>query len=419
MIDIKLLRENPELFKKDLKRRKSDFPIDDVIEKDKQWRQNLYNLEQKKSLKNKVSAEISKTKDKTKITEMKKLGDEIKKLEEKVAKQEADVRSMLMRTPNLLHESVPYGESDKDNAVVRKWGKAEEKSFELKPHGEYLEENGFADFERATKVSGAGFYYLKGDLVFLDLALMKFALDCLAKKGYTPTETPLMMTRKAYEGVTDLSDFEKVMYKIENEDEYLIATSEHPMAAMYMDEIIPNEALPIKLAGISQCFRREIGSHGVDTKGLFRVHQFNKIEQFIFCEPKDSWKLHEELLKNAEEIMQALEIPYRVVNVCTGDIGTVAAKKYDIEAWSPREKKYFEVASCSNCTDYQARRLNIRAGKSGGEKRMLHTLNSTAIATSRVLRAILENHQQKDGSITIPKALQPHFGKAKITPKKK
>ncbi|MEM0372367.1 MAG: serine--tRNA ligase [archaeon] len=418
MIDIKLLREKPELFKQDLEKRRSDFPINDLIEKDKQWRQNLYTLEQKKSQKNKVSAEISKTKDKDKIAEMKKLSEEIKKLEGTVEEQKKVIISMLMRAPNLLHESVPYGESDKDNVVVRTWGKPIEKNFKMKPHGEYLEENGFADFERATKISGAGFWYLKGDFALLDLSLMKFAVDHLTKKGYTLVEPPLMMNRKAYEGVTDLSDFEKVMYKIESEDEYLIATSEHPMAAMYMDEIIPEENLPIKFAGISPCFRKEIGSHGVDTKGLFRVHQFNKIEQFIFCAPEDSWKLHEELVKNAEEIFQALELPYRVMNVCTGDIGTVAAKKYDIEVWSPREKKYFEVVSCSNCTDYQARRLNIRVGKPGGEKRMLHTLNSTAIATGRAIRAIIENHQQEDGTILIPKDLQPYFGKNKITTKK-
>jgi seryl-tRNA synthetase len=221
-----------------------------------------------------------------------------------------------------------------------------------------------------------------------------------------------MMRREPYEGVTDLSDFEKVMYKVEGEESYLIATSEHPMGAMYKDEIFEERDLPVKLAGISACFRREIGAHGVDTKGLFRMHQFNKIEQFVFCRPEDSWKHHEEILANAEQVFQLLGIPYRVVAICTGDIGTVAAKKYDIEAWMPREGKYKEVVSCSNCTSYQAVRLNIkvRDPKDFDSKRFVHTLNSTAIATSRAMRAILENYQQKDGSVVIPKALRPYMG---------
>ncbi|MFA5247172.1 MAG: serine--tRNA ligase, partial [Candidatus Micrarchaeia archaeon] len=239
----------------------------------------------------------------------------------------------------------------------------------------------------------------------------RFAMDLLVTKGYTPVMPPYMMNRAAYEGVTDLSDFEKVMYKIDGEDEYLIATSEHPMGGMYKDEIFEEKDLPLKLAGISPCFRREIGAHGIDTKGLFRVHQFHKIEQFIFCKPEESWAFHEELLANAEEVFQKLGLPYQVVAICTGDIGTVAAKKYDIEVWMPREKKYREVVSCSNCTAYQAARLNIkvRDRKDFESKQYVHTLNSTAIATSRALRAILENYQHEDGSVSIPKVLQPYM----------
>jgi seryl-tRNA synthetase len=217
-----------------------------------------------------------------------------------------------------------------------------------------------------------------------------------------------MIKREPYEGVTDLADFEKVMYKIDNDDLYLIATSEHAIGAMHMDETFENNELPLKYAGISACFRREIGSHGLDTRGLFRVHQFNKIEQFIFCKPEESWKMHEELLANAEDIWKQLELPYRVVNICTGDMGTVAAKKYDIEVWMPRENKYREVVSCSNCTAYQAVRLNLKY-KKGEEKEFMHTLNSTAIATSRALRAIIENYQEKDGSVTVPKVLRPYM----------
>ena len=268
-----------------------------------------------------------------------------------------------------------------------------------------------ADFERATKISGAGFYFLKGNLVLLDLALQRFALDLLAQRGFTPILPPFMINRSSYEGVTDLDDFENVMYKIDGDDAYLIATSEHPIGAMYRDEIFEEKDLPLRLAGISSCFRREIGSHGLDTKGLFRVHQFSKVEQFVFCRPEDSWQIHEELLANAEEVFHALGLPYRVVNICTGDIGTVAAKKYDIEVWMPRENAYKEVVSCSNCTAYQAVRLNIlvRDKENFESKRYVHTLNSTAIATSRAMRAILENCQEKDGSVVIPPVLRKYM----------
>ncbi|MDD3622355.1 MAG: serine--tRNA ligase, partial [Methanofollis sp.] len=229
---------------------------------------------------------------------------------------------------------------------------------------------------------------------------------------YTPVSPPYMMNRAAYEGVTDLADFENVMYKIDGEDEFLIATSEHPMAAMYMDEIFEEKDLPLKYAGISPCFRREIGAHGLDTKGLFRVHQFTKVEQFIYCKPEDSWKFHEELLANAEAYFQALGLPYHVVNICTGDIGTVAAKKYDIEVWMPREEQYREVVSCSNCTAYQAVGLNIRVRDASDftSKQPVHTLNSTAVATSRTIRAILENYQQEDGSVVVPEVLRKYMG---------
>ena len=283
----------------------------------------------------------------------------------------------------------------------------------MKPHGELLQELGLADFEKAAEVSGHGFYYLMGDIARLEMALVNFAVDSLAKKGYTLVEPPLMLRRKPYEGVTDLKDFETMMYKVDGEDLLLIATSEHPIAAMLMNETLDEKKLPIKFAGYSPCFRKELGSHSIDTKGLFRVHHFNKVEQFIFCKPEDSWKFHDELLSNGEELFQQLKIPYRVVNICTGDIGIVAAKKYDIEAWFPRENLYREVISCSNCTSYQATRLNIKYRK-GEEKEHVHTLNSTAIATGRAIRAIVENYQQKDGTIKVPTVLQKYMGKKVI-----
>jgi seryl-tRNA synthetase len=239
-------------------------------------------------------------------------------------------------------------------------------------------------------------------------------LDFMVKKGYTPIEPPYMMNRRSYEGVASLSDFEDVMYKVEKDDLYLIATSEHPMGAMHMGEVIEEELLPLKYTGISPCFRKEVGSHGKYSKGLFRTHHFNKIEQFIFSKPDDSWKLHEELQKNSEMLYRLLKIPIRVVNVCTGDIGNIAAKKYDIEAWLPSVGGYKEVGSNSNCTDYQARRLNIKYGKVGGKKDFVHTLNNTALATSRTMIAIIENNQMKDGSVKIPAALWKYTGFKKI-----
>jgi len=267
---------------------------------------------------------------------------------------------------------------------------------------------GLVDAERAAKVSGAGFLYLKNELVLLDLAIQRFAIDLLVKRGYTLIEPPFMINRKAYEGMIDFEDFEMVTYNVAGTDLYLIATSEHPMGAMFMDEILDKKDLPIKFVGVSTCFRKEVGTHGKYTKGLFRMHQFNKVEQFIFCSPEQSWRLHEELQKNSEEMYQKLGLHYRVVNVCTGDIGTLAAKKYDIEVWMADEK-FRESGSNSNCTDYQARRLNIRFREKEGQAPagFVHTLNNTALATSRTMMAILEQFQQKDGSVVIPKVLRP------------
>ena len=418
MLDIKLVRENPDVIRRDLDKRGATEKmqlLDHIIAWDEEWRRGLKSLEEMRARRNVLTREIAELKKsgkdaKAKVEEAGRLPKDIEGAEQGVDALKDKVTRGLMRLPNILHDSVPIGASDAENVEVRRWGEPKTPSFELVPHGEFMERLGVADFERARKVAGAGFCYLKGPLVMMDLAIVQFALEFLTKKGYTPVFPPFMMRRAPYEGVVDLGDFESVMYKAEGEDLYLIATSEHPIGAMYADEIIDEDDLPLRFAGYSTCFRKEIGAHGVDTKGLFRIHQFNKVEQFIFCEPEESWKMHEELLANAEHIFQQLNIPYRVVNVCTGDIGTIAAKKYDIEAWFPRQKSYGEVVSCSNCTDYQARRLNIRCGKVGGDKRFLHTLNSTAIATSRALRAIFENYQRADGTLEVPPVLRPYMG---------
>lgn len=424
MLELKFIRNNPDVVRADLTKR-GDVEklawIDDLLEKDIQSREMQIDINTMRNRRNIISREIKEAKKAKQdisglLEEAKTLPAKIKEGEAALEEIKEKLNFYLMRIPNILHESVPVGCDDSENVQAKIWGEPVVPSFELKNHGELAVEKGLADFERAAKISGSGFYMLKGNLALMDLALQRLALDVLGERGYMPVMPPYMMNRAAYEGVTDLADFENVMYAIDGEDEFLIATSEHPMAAMYMNEIFEEKDLPLKLAGISPCFRREIGSHGLDTRGLFRVHQFNKVEQFVYCKPEDSWALHEELLKNAEDIFQMLGLPYRVVNICTGDIGTVAAKKYDIEVWMPREETYREVVSCSNCTAYQSVRLNIR-GRDAHDfenKYPLHTLNSTAVATTRTIRAIMENFQEEDGTVVIPEVLRPYMNGAEI-----
>lgn len=420
MLDIKLIRENPSFVRDNLRKRgdaENQKTLEDLISVDKEWRQDLTRLNELRHKRKQLTAEIATAKRSGKevanvIFKAKKVDDEIKEVEKSVNKWEEKEKDLLMRLPNLLHESVPEGKDENDNVEVKRWGTPTKFGFPAKGHIDLGLNLGIIDIERAGKVAGARFFYLKKEAVFLDQAIISYALEEMNKKGYTPIEPPFLIRRKPYEGVVALGDFEDVLYKIENEDLYLIATAEHPLASMYMDEVLAAEDLPLKLAGFSTNFRKEAGAHGKDTRGIFRTHQFNKIEQFVFCKPEDSWKIHEELLSNAEEIVQKLNIPYRVVNVCTGDIGTVAAKKYDIEAWMPAQSAYREIVSCSNCTDYQSRRLNIKFREKEGEapKGFVHTLNSTALATGRTIVAILENYQHKDGSVAIPEVLKKYMG---------
>ena len=417
MLPIKLFRESPDVIREDLKKRGSLEElnhVDDVITLDTKNRTLQFELDKLRHEKNELSLEFNKLKKAGEDTDdvlkkVKELPERVKKLEEEKTVIEGKIRTLLMKLPNILHSSVPVGKDGTENVTVKTWGVPRKTDFDIKLHSKIAEDIGGADFERAVKIAGSGQYFLTGTLAELDLALQRFALDQLLKKGYQLVIPPHMMNRQAYEGVTALGEFETVMYKIQDHDEYLIATSEHPLTARFMNEVIPAKSLPMKFIGISPCYRREVGSHGLDTRGLFRVHQFTKIEQIIICKPEDSWKFHEELQQNAEEIFQALKLPFRVVNICTGDIGIVAAKKYDIEAWMPRENDWKEVTSCSNCTAYQSVRLNIRY-EQDNKREHVHTLNATAIATARALRAILENYQEKDGSVTIPAVLQPYMG---------
>jgi seryl-tRNA synthetase len=359
-----------------------------------------------------------------KIKEVAKLKSSMEAIESELPTYEQRINELLWNLPAILHESVPYGRDDTENVEIRKWG--EVKRGTVPSHEEVLNKLGLIDLEQAAKIAGARFFYLKGDLALLEHALVHFAINELTKKGYELIAPPLMLKREFYRGVTALGDFEDLLYKVTDpkeaegrdlehieEDLYLISTAEHPLAALHAGRLMNAKELPKKYVGFSPCFRREAGAHGKDSKGIFRVHQFYKVEQFIFSKPEESWKYFEELIGNAEELFRKLNIPYHVVNICTGDIATVAAKKYDIEAWMPAQQKYREVVSCSNCTDWQSMRLNIRYDEKG-ERKYVHTLNSTAIATNRAIVAIVENYVNPDGSITVPDVLVPYMGKSRI-----
>ena len=417
MLDMSMFREHAEVLKADHDKR--DMPhdnIDEVIRLDEEWRQARYDVDQLRKKRNEAArgiAEAKKSGDSAAadaiLAEVASLGQEIDALSEKVDSCLAERDAIRMRVPNILHESVPVGEDDQKNTLHSLHGDKTELGFEARNHNDLIEMNNWVDLARGAKVTGSRFYFLQGDLARLEMALQSYSANFLMERGYTLVQPPLMMNREAYEGVTDLGDFETVMYGIEPDKYYLIATSEHPLTAMRMDEIIEPAELPIKLVGVSSCFRREVGAHGLSDRGIWRVHQFTKIEQIVICKPDDSWEHHEELLTNAVELWDSLGLHYRVVNICTGDMGTVASKKYDLEAWLPGANAYKEVVSCSNCTDYQANRLRMRYRTAEGNS-AVHTLNSTAVATSRALVAIMEQYQNEDGTVRVPDVLIPHMG---------
>lgn len=416
MLDIKFLKENPQIIKENLKKRfmENKLPlVNSSIELYDKWLELKKQAEELRSKRNKLSLEINDLKKQKKditnlLQEVKNIPNEIKKIEEQQLDIYEKLQSNLLQLPNLIHKSVPIGKDESENVELRKWGEEKKFSFPLKSHVEIIENLNIGDFDKSSEISGHGFYTLKGDLALLNRALINFGIDFMLKRGYLYIEPPLMLRKKTYEGLVEFKDFKDMIYKLNNEDAYLIATSEHPMIAMYMNEVIEGDKLPIKLTSYSMCFRKEIGSHGIDQKGLYRTHQFNKIEQVIICKLEDSYKYYEELLKNSEEICQELKIPYRVLEICSGNLGILKSKSADIEAWFPRQEKYQEIGSCSNLTDFQARRLNIRSSYKQ-ERRYLHTLNNTALATSRIMVAILENYQQEDGSIKVPEALVPYM----------
>ena len=419
MLDPKIIKEKPEIIKNMLKARAMDFDLDGLVESDQKRREYIIKTDELRKKKNQVAQEIAQKKkageDATSIlAEMKNVSADLAKLEGEQEQIEKKYASLAFTIPNLIHESVPIGPDESANKEIKKWGNVPDFDFKINDHIDISENLDLVDLERAAKVAGARFYYLKNDLVRLNQSLIHYALDFLSKKEYSLVQPPYMINHEAMQGAVIADDFEEVIYKIEEEDLYMIGTSEHAMAAMHSKEIIEGKDLPLRYAGVSPCFRKEAGAHGRDQKGIFRVHQFDKIEQFVFTRPEDSWKEHERMLAVAEEFYQQLEIPHRVMLLSTGDMGKVSAKTYDIEAWMAGQNAYREIVSCSNCLDYQSRRLKIRfRDKTNEDTQYLHTLNSTLIATSRILVSIMENFQTKDGHIRIPQVLQSYMGNQK------
>ena len=417
MLDISMFREHSDIIRADHDRRGLGHEnIDEVIRLDEEWRKARYEVDQLRKSRNEAArgiAEAKKSGDSAAVdkilAEVADIGAKIDELSNLSDEYLAKRDTLRMSIPNILHEEVPIGEDDQKNTLHSMHGEKIELGFEPRNHNDLIEMNGWVDQARGAKVAGSRFYFLQGDLARLEMALQQYGADFLMQRGYTLVQPPLMMNREAYEGVTDLADFETVMYGIEPDKYYLIATSEHPLTAMRMDEVIEPSELPIKLVGVSSCFRREVGAHGLSDRGIWRVHQFTKVEQIVISHPDDSWNHHEDMLTNAVDMWDSLGLHYQVVNICTGDMGTVAARKYDLEAWLPGAGQYKEVVSCSNCTDYQANRLRMRYRTSEGNE-AVHTLNSTAIATSRALVAIMEQNQTEDGRVTIPEVLRPYMG---------
>ncbi|MDA0925200.1 MAG: serine--tRNA ligase [archaeon] len=419
MLDITMFREHADVIRADhTKRGLPHDNIDRVIELDQNWRNLLHETDQWRREKNEAARGIGAAKKagdnegaQRILAQVADLGQRIAEWEAKTNEAMAERDRLRMSIPNILHDDVPVGDDDSGNTAHAVHGEKPTFMFEPRTHNDLIEMNKWVDLKRAAKITGSRFYFLKGDLARLEFALQQYAVEFLRSREYTFVQPPVMMNREAYEGVTDLGDFETVMYGIEPDKYYMIATSEHPLTAMFMDETIPEEQMPLRMVGVSQCFRREVGSHGQSDLGIWRVHQFTKIEQIIIAKPEDSWALHEELLQNCTDLWDSLGIHYEVVNICTGDMGTVAAKKYDLEAWIPGANQYKEIVSCSNCTDYQANRLGIRYGQPGHPNQpIVHTLNSTAVATSRALVAIMEQYQLEDGRVAVPDVLQPYLG---------
>ena len=424
MIDIKDLRDHPEVYKKNLEKKgKNPEIVGKLLIVDEKWRKLKKQADDLRSERNSISEAINqakKKKDEKKAKELilkaQQIPDMLKKLEEQEAEAFAEVGFFLKEVPNLISKRVPIGKDSSKNVVEKVYGKPKKLNFPVKSHVEIAEDLGLADFDSASRVAGTGFYYIEGDLALLNIAMINYARDIMIKRGFRYVETPLMLKKEIINNVTDLNDQKNMIYQIANDDVALIGTSEHSLIGRFAGQEIDVKKLPIKHTSYSMCFRKEIGGKGIDEKGIYRTHQFNKMEMIIICLPKDSEKAFEEMKKASIEILKGLKIPFRIVRICSGDLGDLKYEQVDFEVYSPRRKEYIEAGSCSNLTTAQARKLGIST-RVNGERIVPHTLNNTAIATPRPLIAILENNQQKDGSVKIPAVLQKYMGGKKLISK--
>ena len=428
MIDIKLIRENPELVKENIKKKFQDQKlelVDEVKKLDEDYRALRVRADELRGRRNTISKEIGqlmkqglKEKAEEVKAEVAKIAKEIEESEVKEIELEAAIKKIMMVIPNIVDPSVPVGKDDSENVEIEQFGTKREFDFEIPYHVDIMEKLDGIDLDSARKTSGNGFYYLKGDIARLHSSILSYARDFMINRGYTYYIPPFMIRSDVVTGVMSFAEMENMMYKIEGEDLYLIGTSEHSMIGKFIDTIIDENELPQKLTSYSPCFRKEVGAHGIEERGVYRIHQFEKQEMIIVCKPEDSMNYYNEMWKNSVDFFLSMDIPVRTLECCTGDLADLKVKSCDVEAWSPRQKKYFEVGSCSNLGDAQARRLKIRIKGEKGNY-FAHTLNNTVVAPPRMLIAFLENNLNADGSINIPKALQPYMGgMEKISPKK-
>jgi seryl-tRNA synthetase len=421
MLDLKFIRENAEAVAENARNRGVDVDVGLVVELADRRSELMQELNELRQQQNRLAKSVGKERDSEArerlIAESRSMKERIPEKERELAGVEGRLREEMVGIPNMTHPDAPIGKDDSENVEIRRWGDIPEFGFEPKDHVELGESLGIIDFDAGAKTTGSKFYFLRGDAVLLELGLVRYAMDMLIERGYEPTITPDLARDEALVG-TGFSPRgpETQIYSVQDSDLSLIATAEIPLAGQLADEIVDEERLPLRFAGLSHCFRTEAGSHGRASRGLYRVHQFTKVEMFAFSTPEGSEAIHDEMVEIEESIFQGLGLPYRVVDICTGDLGGAAYRKYDLEAWMPGRDAFGEVTSTSNTTDYQARRLAIRYRPDGGRPRLLHTLNGTALAISRALIALLEVYQREDGSIRLPEALVPYVGKKAIEP---
>ena len=430
MLDIRFVRENPDVVKENIKNKfqMAKLPlVDEVIDLDKENREIKQKVENLRAQRNKMSKQIGALMGQKKFEEaeavkkeVSSFADRIEELSSREKEVEERIRTIMMTIPNIIDPSVPIGEDDSHNVEIEKFGEPVVPDFEIPYHTEIMESFNGIDLDAAGRVAGNGFYYLMGDIARLHSAVISYARDFMIDRGFTYCVPPFMIRSNVVTGVMSFAEMDAMMYKIEGEDLYLIGTSEHSMIGKFIDQIIPEEELPKTLTSYSPCFRKEKGAHGIEERGVYRIHQFEKQEMIVVCKPEESKMWYDRLWQNTVDLFRSLDIPVRTLECCSGDLADLKVKSCDVEAWSPRQKKYFEVGSCSNLGDAQARRLRIRVNGEDGKKYLAHTLNNTVVAPPRMLIAFLENNLCADGTVNIPKVLQPYMGgKEKLIPKKK